>query len=263
MSGFTRRDWLLASAMGGVGLIATRLNAAPASQQEGPPDAMVLIPAGPFHQGTSAEEAATVARQYAHHPTWLAGELPGRTIELSAFWIDKYPVTNSRYAEFVEATGHRVPVDWRDGKPPRHRRDHPVRYVDQEDARAFAAWAGRRLPTAAEWEKAARGTDGRAYPWGNEFDPKACHHDRGGEAPPVGTVPVTAHPLGASPYGVMDLAGNIAEYCEDGPGPGTAYIKGGCWLTASPLNLRCAAVGMSGASNNALDYLGFRCAKDA
>ena len=62
--------------------------------------------------------------------------------------------------------------------------------------------------------------------------------------------------------GVMDLIGNIAEYCDDGPGPGSAYIKGGCWLTSSPLNLRCAAVGMSGFSNNALDYLGFRCVQD-
>lgn len=140
--------------------------------------------------------------------------------------------------------------------------DHPARYVTRADANAFARWAGKRLPTAAEWEKAARGEDGRLYPWGDQFVAEACQHDRGGGRPPGGPVSVKAHPRGASPYGVLDLIGNVAEYCADGPDSDTAYIKGGCWLTSASLNLRCASVGMSGAENNALDYLGFRCAKD-
>jgi formylglycine-generating enzyme required for sulfatase activity len=242
-----------------MGLAALRLDAA-GSLDEGE---MILIPGGPFLQGTAPVDATRLAAQYGHHPSWLAGELPQRTVELPPFKIDRFPVTNRRYAAFVEALGYRVPFAWRDGRPRADQLDHPVRYVTRDEAHAFAEWAGKRLPSAAEWEKAARSTDGRPYPWGEEFDPRACQYDGGGIEPPAGTAPVTAHTLGASPFDVMDLIGNIAEYCGDGPAPGTAYIKGGSWLTASPLNLRCAAVGMSGADNNALDYLGFRCAMDA
>jgi iron(II)-dependent oxidoreductase len=223
----------------------------------------VVIPAGPFPYGTSAAEGARLAARYHHEPSWLSGEFPRREVTLPAYRMDRYPVTNHRYAKFVKATGHRAPSDWGGSIPPGAILDHPVRYVSIEDARAFARWAGQRLPTGVEWEKAARGTDGRHYPWGHRFDPEACHHDRGGATPPTGPVAADAHPGGASPYGVMDMVGNVAEWCEDGPAPGAAYTRGGCWLTASPLNLRCAALGMSGAENNMLDYIGFRCAGEA
>jgi len=255
---YSRRDWLAVTAFAGAGLMKLRLHAAATTEASD----LILIPGGAFLMGTTPEQAAELARQFGHHPSWLAGEIPQRRVELPAFLIDKYPVTNLRYAAFVKATGARAPFDWINGQPAPAQLNLPVRFVNRNDARAFARWAGQRLPTSAEWEKAARGTDGRLYPWGNEFIPAACQHDRGGAIPPAGHVAVTDHPLGASPYGVMDMAGNIAEYCGDQPGQGSAYIRGGCWLTASPLNLRCAAIGISGAEINALDHLGFRCAKD-
>jgi formylglycine-generating enzyme required for sulfatase activity len=260
MNAYTRRNWMGTTALAGVGLTAFSLKAGAAKDEGGE---TVLIPAGPFLQGTSREDADAIARKYDHHASWLSGEWEQCETDLPAYRIDKYPVTNRRYAVFVRATGHRSPSDWQHGAPAADTLEQPVRYVNVEDARAFAAWAGKRLPTAAEWEKAARGTDGRHFPWGNSFDPSACHHDHGGVTPPTGPVPVDAHPKGASPYGVMDLVGNLAEWCDDGPAPGSAYTRGGCWLTVSPLNLRCAALGMSGADNNTLDYIGFRCAKEA
>ena len=255
---YTRRNWLAVSALAGTGLMTLRLDAASVADD----CEMIVIPAGAFLMGTPPEQAAELARQFGHHPSWLAGEVPQRRVELPAFVIDKYPVTNRRYAAFVKATGARAPFDWVNGEPMGAQLDLPVRFIGRNDARAFAKCAGKRLPTSAEWEKAARGTNGQLYPWGNEFSPEFCQHDRGGLTPPAGPSSVTAHPRGTSPYGVMDMVGNIAEYCDDQPSASNAYIRGGCWLTASPLNLRCAAVGISGAENNALDYLGFRCAKD-
>ncbi len=256
---WSRRQWLATAGAAGLALTACPLLAA-APEDSAP---MILIPAGPFRLGTSAEEAAALARQWRCHVTWFNGELPQRTLELPAFRIDQYPVTNRLYAVFVAATGHPAPSHWRGPTPPPDLLDHPVVFVSRADATAYAKWAGKRLPSAAEWEKAARGPDGLQYPWGNRFDKRACHHDRGGARPPSGTAPVTAHPRGASPYGVMDLAGNVAEWCADGPGGGSGYLKGGCWLSSSPLTLRCAALGLSGFTNNQLDYIGFRCAQTA
>ena len=258
MNHFTRREWLQTSMLAGAGLLAADSFAAVSVDVS----EMILIPEGFFLMGTSQQQAEVIARNHGHHPSWLAGEIPQRKIHLPAFRIDKYPVTNRRYSEFVRVTGARAPFDWIDGSPSLAQMELPARFIGRKDARAFAKWSGKRLPTAAEWEKAARGEEGRLYPWGNDFDAVACQHDSGGVVPPDGMSTVAAHPRGASPYGVMDLSGNVAEFCADGPAPGFAYIKGGSWLTTSPLNLRCAAVGLSGEENNALDYLGFRCAKD-
>lgn len=254
----SRRRWLQKTGSASVALYSVSHGwCGPAAECE-----TVLIPEGPFLMGTSEQQIDMLARRYGVHPAWLGGEAPLRTVALTAYRIDKYPVTNQKYAEFVRATGHQSPSHWRGTDPPSRILDHPVTHVNRADARAFARWAGKRLPTAAEWEKAARGTDGRLFPWGDTFDQDLCHFDCGGSQPPAGTASVTAHPLGASPFGVMDMAGNVLEWCEDGPGPGSGYMKGGCWLTASPLHLRCAAVGQSGFDNNRLDYIGFRCAQE-
>lgn len=221
---------------------------------------MIGVPAGPFLMGTTEEEAHRLAEAYGYHVSWLSGEVPQRRIDLPRFSIDKYPVTNRQFMAFCEDADYARAPQFRD-RASTHP-EHPVTGVTRADAEAYAKWAGKRLPTDAEWEKAARGTDGRLYPWGDEFDPEACHwnRDRTGHGP--GPAPVTAHPKGASPYGVMDMAGNVAEWCGDGPSPHTAYLRGGCWFTEDPINLRASAHNMSGSIYNASMFYGFRCVQE-
>jgi serine/threonine-protein kinase len=177
---------------------------------------MILVPAGPFPMGRDR-----------------------RVVHLDAFYIDRTPVTNREFVTFVEITGYR-PTDehayrflqhLRGGKVPPGLEQHPVVNVSWDDARAYASWAGKRLPSEAEWEKAARGTDGRKYPWGrSEPTPSRANYGtlRGG------TTAVGSYPEGASPYGVLDLAGNVWEWCEDVDEP-SFYADG---PKHNPRNLR-------------------------
>jgi len=158
---------------------------------------MVLVPSGAFAMGPARRE-----------------------VHLDPFYVDRHPVTNAQFKVFLDVTGY-APTDedakrflahWRNGQIPRGEEKHPVVYVSWIDARAYAAWAGKRLPTEAEWEKSARGTDGRKYPWGRT-EPGPHHANfgrRDGSTSAVGTFPE-----GASPYGIQDLAGNVWEWCED------------------------------------------------
>ncbi len=163
---------------------------------------MLLIPAGPFLMGSRPGDEVSSYEQ------------PQHEVDLPAFYLCKYPVTNAQYVEFVKAAKHPKPekVGWFGLKPPGKKLDHPVVGVSWNDALAYCGWlqeqTGRpyRLPTEAEWEKAARGEDGRLYPWGNEWEEDRCH--RGGS----GTTAVTAHPTGASPYGCLDMVGNASEW---------------------------------------------------
>ena len=158
-------------------------------------DSMVLIPAGPFAMGTDLKNADAQS-----HPQHI--------VDLKAYRIDKYLVTNAQYARFIAATGHRPPSDWSDGKPQLGTLLLPVTLVNWYDATAYAKWAGKRLPTEAEWEKAARGTDGRRWPWGNEMDPERLNtYYNVGSASSV-----TTYDKGVSPYGVYDMAGNVDEW---------------------------------------------------
>ena len=223
---------------------------------------MVTIPAGPFRMGTPKAETEAAAKRYGFHVSWLANEAPERTIDLPAFAIDRYPVTNAQFHAFCKATDYSPRGHWRGGAPSDDLLSQPVVMVNREDARAYAKWAGKRLPTEEEWEKAARGGDGRVFPWGSRFNSKACCWNRDSAGIWLGTLPVDAHPVGASPYGVMDMAGNAAEWTDSSPGPGSGIVKGGCWMTQSPMNLRAAARGMSGFDNNQSLFIGFRCAKE-
>ncbi len=234
------------------------------------PPGMVLIPAGEFLMGTTHEQVQKLAAEYGYHPSWLDSESPQRSIDLPAYHIDRYPVTNKQYVEFCRETDYRFPDHWEETGPSEAWLVHPVCHINKEDATAYAEWAGKRLPTEAEWEKAARGTDGRLFPWGDEFDPEACCWNRTGRDG-ITTDPVDAHPQGASPFGVMDMAGNVFEWCSDGPEDSplldravkyTAFIKGGAWITTEILDLRSAARGNTGAYMNRLAFYGFRCVKE-
>jgi formylglycine-generating enzyme required for sulfatase activity len=167
-------------------------------------DETVLVPAGPFLFGEECE------LRY-----------------LPPFRIGRYPVTVTAYLEFLDATGHPPPARWDEEGAPTNSLDHPVTEVSFLDALEYARWSGVRLPTEEQWEKAARGTDGRHYPWGKKFSVRNLNSRA---AKKRGTTPVTAYPQGASPFGVMDMAGNVWEWtstwfdlAED-----LKVLKGGC-----------------------------------
>ena len=170
----------------------------------------VLIPAGSFSMGSDPEKDKA-ARD---------NETPQHTVELLEYRIGRYPVTNLEYQAFVEASGQTPPEHWESGQMPEGLSDHPVVNVSWEDAVAYCRWlseqSGRtyRLPSEAEWEKAARGDDGRIYPWGNEWDASRANT---GEAGPGNTTPVGQYSTvgGDSPYGLADMAGNVWEWTAD------------------------------------------------
>jgi len=136
---------------------------------------------------------------------------PAHKVFVPAYRIDKYPVTNAQYAQFVAQSGRRVPLSWAKGKFSPKEVLHPVTMVTWFDAKAYCEWAGKRLPTEAEWEKAARGDDERRWPWGNIMDTKRLNNYYN-----VGsTTSVFKYKNGVSPYGVMDMSGNVQEWVYD------------------------------------------------
>jgi formylglycine-generating enzyme required for sulfatase activity len=160
-----------------------------------------------------------------------------REVELPEFWIDRAPVTNAEYARFVAETGHEPPVHWEGETPPKEIADHPVVNVSWDDATAYAEWAGGRLPSEQEWEKAARGTDGRKYPWGKWAEGR-CNSQEAGVG---GTTPVGQYSLpGDSPYGCVDMAGNVWEWTASEHEQGGRVLRGGAFLDEDRY-VRCAA----------------------
>jgi formylglycine-generating enzyme required for sulfatase activity len=186
---------------------------------------MVRLPAGDFLMGSDRDRP---------------DERPRHRVYLDGFEIDRYEVTNAQYRRFVEAASPGLPPYWRNGRYGGGQGAYPVVGVSWEEAEAYCRWAGKRLPTEAEWEKACRGTDGRSFPWGNVWDPTHLNVDLTqhvpnsagaevfpwqeawalletgpAEAGPPRLQPVGSYPLGASPYGVLDASGNASEWVAD------------------------------------------------
>jgi sulfatase modifying factor 1 len=236
---------------------------------------LVLIPAGEFLMGTSISQRDGGRDEYPEH-----------RIFLNAFYMDAYEVTNGRYLDFIKATGHRLPEHPRDKKLTLWKgstvsdtfKDHPVVNVDWVDADAYCSWAGKRLPTEAEWERAARGITGRRFPWGDVEPTRTLANYLNQWRNGAGLEPVGNHQQGASPEGVYDLQGNVWEWVSDwydpryyekgpirnpkGPMEGTRkVIRGSGWESEAPL-LR-SAHRLSSDPTNRNHSLGFRCAADA
>jgi len=225
--------------------------------QEAP---MTLVPAGEFMMGSNLAD----------------DERPAHHVYLNAFYMDKYEVTVGQYAKYLEVTDMEEPPDWHIMNQPQHQK-RPVVNVDWEDAVMYCKWAGKRLPTEAEWEKAARGTDGRIYPWGNEV-PTRLHANYGRKEwnNHLALVPVGSFEEGRSSYGIYDMAGNAWEWVSDwydydyyknsprrnptGPTTGEdKVVRGGSWLYV-PEFLRSAHRFAAQPTNRHFGY-GFRCAK--
>jgi len=214
---------------------------------------MVYVPAGEFLMGSSNADSQA-----------QDDEKPQHTVYLDAYWIDRTEVTNAQYRRCMEAGACQEPGCW--GEEDFNAPDRPAVCIIWDDVQAYAAWAGGRLPTEAEWEKAARGTDGRIYPWGNEFDASRLNYcdrncvqdwkDTSADDGYVETAPVGSYPSGASPYGSLDMAGNVWEWVTDwydegyyarpavrnpqGPDAGDyRVLRGGC-LDDDVSGVRCA-----------------------
>jgi formylglycine-generating enzyme required for sulfatase activity len=242
----------------------------PGFEMVSPKDGMVMlyVPAGEFLMGSRNDDP------HAHD-----NEKPQHSVYLDAYWIDKTPVTNAMFAKFVAETRYQAEGGW---SMPRGKENHPVVYVSWDDAVAYANWAGRRLPTEAEWEKAAGGTDGRKYPWGNNRPtPSLANTSESGigDTTPVGNYPAGASEGSvsfASPYGALDMAGNVWEWCNDNfeanyyasspkanpqgaKSIGRKVLRGGSWdLTARDARARSRLA--YNAYNRDEDW-GFRCVR--
>jgi formylglycine-generating enzyme required for sulfatase activity len=208
------------------------------AQKTAMPDDMVLIPAGEFIMGSDDVDKEGLQQRFGMTKIPYMNEHPERKVHLDDYYIDKYEITNEKYKEFTDATGHKPPVYWVNGDYAPLPDRQPVVMVSWFDADAYCKWRGKRLPTEAEWEKAVRGTDGRQYPWGDEFDQKKAN-SLGLQGQPT---PVGQFPEDVSHYGLFDVVGNVSEWVDDWYKgyPGNQYLdeafgetnkvaRGGSW----------------------------------
>jgi formylglycine-generating enzyme required for sulfatase activity len=263
----------------GVATKSSLADETPANSGLKPQNDLVLIPAGEFLMGSTETQAIEAWQKSdgGYSREGYLAEYPQRKITLENFYIDKKEVSNSDYKIFLDATNHDAPALWSD--PNLNSPSLPTVGVDWNDANAYCRWLGKRLPTEAEWEKAARGSDGRIWPWGNVWDGAMDNHGNGTE---YGfdesdgykyTAPVGAQ-LGMSPYGVLNMAGNAYEwvaddfnaypendkYTQQDFNKGFKVLKGGAYTDGRSEQRPASRVGYQ------KDYkdvdVGFRCAKN-
>jgi len=223
---------------------------------------MVLVPAGEFLMGSEQGDD---------------DEQPVHRVFLDSFYLDTFEVTNGRFARFVAAIQSEPPWGFVDHDTPVLHAEQPVRWVTWLEATGYCLWAGKRLPTEAEWEKAARGTEGRVYPWGPE-PPTPAHAVFGLKEGAETVAPIGDREKGISPYGAHDLAGNLYEWVSDwyddtfyttqptinphGPPEGTVKVQRGGSYINSPYRLRATFRTKSDPTEHD-PHVGFRCAQDA
>jgi formylglycine-generating enzyme required for sulfatase activity len=246
-------------------LILAALAMGPLSAEEG----MALIPAGEFTMGRTR---LTPDDKTKMRPVVLLDDRPDHKIFLDSYWIDKTEVTHRAYAEFLKATGRKAPYHWRSAAMPEGFGEYPIHNVDWEDAAAYCAWRGKRLPTEAEWERAARGgKEGLSYPWGDQADPKLALYNV-----QTGPGPVAKYP--PNDFSLHDMAGGVSEWCWDwfereyysrsparnpqGPETGTYKVmRGGAW-SDSPARITVFFRNWV-RPNQKTPNVGFRCARSA
>jgi formylglycine-generating enzyme required for sulfatase activity len=255
---------------------------APTKAVASAPVGMVEIPAGAFDfvVGGVEIEGQTWAGVDVQYP-WESSARRGhrRRLQMQRFFIDRCPVTNAAFEAFLRASGyaprdaHHFLRDWRDGRPQPGWENKPVTWVALEDARAYAAWAGKRLPREWEWQYAAQGSDGRTYPWGDAWNAAAVPEPNRGRTL-LAPADVDAHPQGASPFGVLDLVGNVWQWTDEYVDEHTraAILRGGSayqpqtshWYFPQAYRLdQHGKVLLMAPCKDRSGMLGFRCVVDA
>jgi formylglycine-generating enzyme required for sulfatase activity len=254
----------------------------PTSPATSIPAGMVKIPGGEFDfkvEGTEIEgrNDAGVDVQYPWEPD--ARRFHQHAMTIKNFFMDRFPVTNAQFKKFLDATRYHPAdnlnflKDWKSGTYPQGWDNKPVTWVSLEDARAYAAWAGKRLPREWEWQWAAQGGDGRLYPWGNSWDATAVPIASHGRTLTAAD-DVDAHPSGASPFGVMDMVGNVWQWTDEYQDTHTrgAILRGGnhyqpqgslWYFPEAYRNDQHSKLLLMAPSYDRSGTIGFRCVKDA
>ncbi len=237
---------------------------------------MVLIPAGEFIMGSDDIDASGKSTEFGFNEPWYLPEHPQHKVNLKAYWMDKYEVTNAQFKDYLLKSGAFSDEQLQDiyGRLQMKVDAHPVRVVTWFKAEDYCRSVGKRLPSEAEWEKAARGVDGREYPWGNEWQPEYLNAGQNEQD----LTPVGHYEKGQSPFGVYDMAGNVMEWTADWyqPYPGNEYqskffgqtrkvVRGGSWGGVGHYVIAHyfrTAYRYDFPPDQAFNDVGFRCAKD-